>query len=139
MSPLHTPVAFALRARGEDWAAGPSSARFGEVSPEEPKEPRPACGWESVRREDREQPARPQPALRGPPRALRSEAGFLGARPRLEAKGVRAPKCEHGPRVLLAVAKLLWSQGKTSEAREWLRRAVKMPWDLGAPRALLRV
>lgn len=134
MSPLHTPVAFALRARGEDWAAGPSSAHFGEVSPEQPKEPRPACGWSlcggSTGNSQR-------CGVR--PRALRSEAGFLEARPQLEAKGVRAPKCEHGPRVLLAVAKLLWSRGKTSEAREWLRRAVKIPRDLGAPRALLRV
>lgn len=139
MSPLHTPVAFAPRARGEDWAAGPSSAHFGEVSPEEPKEPRPACGWSLCGGGTGNSPRALSPRCGVRPRALRSEAGFLEARPRLEAKGVRAPKCEHGPRVLLAVAKLLWSQGKTSEAREWLRRAVKIPWDLGAPRALLRV
>lgn len=39
MSPLHTPVAFAFPAGGEDRAADPSSGHFGEVSPEEPKEP----------------------------------------------------------------------------------------------------
>lgn len=41
MSPLHTPVASAFPAGGEDWAADPSPGHFGEVSPEEPKEPRP--------------------------------------------------------------------------------------------------
>lgn len=41
MSPLHTPVAFALPAGGEGWAADPSSGHSGEVSPEEPEEPRP--------------------------------------------------------------------------------------------------
>lgn len=39
MSPLHTPVASAIPAGGEDWAADPSPGHFGEVSPEEPKEP----------------------------------------------------------------------------------------------------
>lgn len=41
MSPLYSSVAFAFSAGGESWAADPSSGHFGEVSPEEPKEPWP--------------------------------------------------------------------------------------------------
>lgn len=37
-------MAFALSAGGEGWAADPSSGHFGEVSPEEPKEPWPVVG-----------------------------------------------------------------------------------------------
>lgn len=41
VSPLHPLVALAFPAGGEDWAADPGSGHLGEVSPEEPEEPRP--------------------------------------------------------------------------------------------------
>ncbi|XP_006723832.1 pre-mRNA-processing factor 6 isoform X1 [Pongo abelii] len=63
---------------------------------------------------------------------LWSEAIFLEARPQRRTKSVDAlKKCEHDPHVLLAVAKLFWSQRKITKAREWFHRTVKIDSDLG--------
>ncbi|KAG8131585.1 putative Pre-mRNA-processing factor 6-like protein [Naja naja] len=46
-----------------------------------------------------------------------------GARPQRKTKSVDAlKKCEHDPHVLLAVAKLFWSERKITKAREWFHR-----------------
>ncbi|XP_032815124.1 pre-mRNA-processing factor 6 [Petromyzon marinus] len=63
---------------------------------------------------------------------LWAEAIFLEARPQRKTKSVDAlKKCEHDPHVLLAVAKLFWSERKISKAREWFHRTVKIDPDLG--------
>ncbi|XP_032112839.1 uncharacterized protein C20orf204 homolog isoform X2 [Sapajus apella] len=63
---------------------------------------------------------------------LWSEAIFLEARPQRKTKSVDAlKKCEHDPHVLLAVAKLFWSERKITKAREWFHRTVKIDSDLG--------
>ncbi|MBN3292960.1 PRP6 factor, partial [Polypterus senegalus] len=63
---------------------------------------------------------------------LWSEAIFLEARPQRKTKSVDAlKKCEHDPHVLLAVAKLFWSERKITKAREWFLRTVKIDPDLG--------
>ncbi|XP_056304688.1 pre-mRNA-processing factor 6 [Danio aesculapii] len=63
---------------------------------------------------------------------LWSEAVFLEARPQRKTKSVDAlKKCEHDPHVLLAVAKLFWSERKITKAREWFLRTVKIEPDLG--------
>ncbi|KAF5921477.1 hypothetical protein HPG69_008239 [Diceros bicornis minor] len=68
---------------------------------------------------------------------LWSEAIFLEARPQRKTKSVDAlKKCEHDPHVLLAVAKLFWSERKITKAREWFLRTVKIDSDLGDAWAL---
>ncbi|KAG8513272.1 Pre-mRNA-processing factor 6, partial [Galemys pyrenaicus] len=68
---------------------------------------------------------------------LWSEAIFLEARPQRRTKSVDAlKKCEHDPHVLLAVAKLFWSERKITKAREWFLRTVKIDADLGDAWAL---
>uniref|UniRef100_A0A803KDQ0 Pre-mRNA-processing factor 6 n=1 Tax=Xenopus tropicalis TaxID=8364 RepID=A0A803KDQ0_XENTR len=63
---------------------------------------------------------------------LWAEAVFLEARPQRKTKSVDAlKKCEHDPHVLLAVAKLFWSERKITKAREWFHRTVKIDSDLG--------
>ncbi|CAJ0965968.1 unnamed protein product [Ranitomeya imitator] len=63
---------------------------------------------------------------------LWAEAIFLEARPQRKTKSVDAlKKCEHDPHVLLAVAKLFWSERKISKARDWFHRTVKIDSDLG--------
>lgn len=63
---------------------------------------------------------------------LWSEAVFLEARPQRKTKSVDAlKKCEHDPHVLLAVARLFWSERKITKAREWFHRTVKIDSDLG--------
>ncbi|KAI7794687.1 pre-mRNA-processing factor 6 [Triplophysa rosa] len=63
---------------------------------------------------------------------LWAEAVFLEARPQRRTKSVDAlKKCEHDPHVLLAVAKLFWSERKITKAREWFLRTVKIEPDLG--------
>ncbi|XP_065843636.1 pre-mRNA-processing factor 6-like [Oscarella lobularis] len=63
---------------------------------------------------------------------LWAEAIFLEPRPQRKTKSVDAlKKCEHDPFVLLAVAKLFWSERKITKAREWLNRAVKIEPDFG--------
>eukprot|EP00731_Ephydatia_muelleri_P010128 Em0005g714a len=65
-------------------------------------------------------------------RILWAEAIFLEPRPQRRTKSVDAlKKCEHDPHVLLAVAKLFWSERKINKAREWFQRAVKIDPDLG--------
>ncbi|ELK28472.1 Pre-mRNA-processing factor 6 [Myotis davidii] len=68
---------------------------------------------------------------------LWSEAIFLEARSQRKIKGVDAlKKCEHDLHVLLAMAKLFWSERKITKAREWFRRTVKINSDLGDAWAL---
>uniref|UniRef100_A0A7N6AF77 Pre-mRNA-processing factor 6 n=1 Tax=Anabas testudineus TaxID=64144 RepID=A0A7N6AF77_ANATE len=68
---------------------------------------------------------------------LWAEAVFLEARPQRKTKSVDAlKKCEHDPHVLLAVAKLFWSERKITKAREWFLRTVKIEPDLGDAWAL---
>ncbi|XP_055508579.1 pre-mRNA-processing factor 6-like [Leucoraja erinacea] len=68
---------------------------------------------------------------------LWAEAVFLEARPQRKTKSVDAlKKCEHDPHVLLAVAKLFWSERKITKAREWFHRTVKIDPDLGDAWAL---
>ncbi|KAL9962298.1 hypothetical protein ACROYT_G031386 [Oculina patagonica] len=63
---------------------------------------------------------------------LWAEAIFMESRPQRKTKSVDALKrCEHDPHVLLAVARLFWSERKISKAREWFNRAVKLDPDLG--------
>ncbi|VDN00674.1 unnamed protein product [Onchocerca ochengi] len=40
-------------------------------------------------------------------------------------------KCEHNADVLLAVAKLFWTERKIRKAREWFQRTVKIDPDFG--------
>lgn len=63
---------------------------------------------------------------------LWAEAIFMESRPQRKTKSVDALKrCEHDPHVLLAVARLFWSERKINKAREWFNRAVKLDPDLG--------
>ncbi|XP_043945818.1 pre-mRNA-processing factor 6 [Protopterus annectens] len=63
---------------------------------------------------------------------LWAEAVFMEARPQRKTKSVDAlKKCEHDPHVLLAVAKLFWSERIITKAREWFHRTVKIDQDLG--------
>ena len=63
---------------------------------------------------------------------LWTEAIFLAPRPQRKSKSVDAlKKCKHDPYLLLAVAKLFWSEYKVNKAREWLARAVKSDPDFG--------
>lgn len=40
-------------------------------------------------------------------------------------------KCEHDPRVLLATANMIWSEGRVKKAREWFKKVVKLDSDYG--------
>ncbi|XP_039250492.1 pre-mRNA-processing factor 6-like [Styela clava] len=63
---------------------------------------------------------------------LWAEAIFMEARPQRKTKSVDAlKKCEHDPHVLLAVARLFWSERKLSKSREWFLRTVKIDPDYG--------
>lgn len=63
---------------------------------------------------------------------LWAEAIFMESRPQRKTKSVDALKrCEHDPHVLLAVARLFWSERKINKAREWFNRAIKLDPDLG--------
>ncbi|XP_048590658.1 pre-mRNA-processing factor 6 [Nematostella vectensis] len=63
---------------------------------------------------------------------LWSEAIFMEPRPQRKTRSVDALKrCEHDVHVLLAVAKLFWSERKVSKARDWFNRAVKLDPDFG--------
>merc|ERR1719225_1387795 len=58
---------------------------------------------------------------------LWAEAIFMETRPKRKTKSVDAmKKCEHDPAVLLAVAKLFWSERKIQKARDWFTRTVKL-------------
>lgn len=63
---------------------------------------------------------------------LWAEAIFLESRPQRKTKSIDAMKvCEHDAHVMLAVAKMFWSERKLQKAREWLERTVKLDPDLG--------
>ncbi|XP_035659533.1 pre-mRNA-processing factor 6-like [Branchiostoma floridae] len=63
---------------------------------------------------------------------LWAEAIFMEARPQRKTKSVDALKrCEHDAHVLLAVARLFWSERKVNKSREWFNRAVKIDPDQG--------
>nr|CAB3265193.1 pre-mRNA-processing factor 6 [Phallusia mammillata] len=63
---------------------------------------------------------------------LWAEAVFIEARPQRKTKSVDAlKKCEHDPHVLLAIARLFWSERKLTKAREWFLRTVKIDPDFG--------
>lgn len=63
---------------------------------------------------------------------LWAEAIFMESRPQRKTKSVDALKrCEHDCHVLLAVARLFWSERKINKSREWFNRAVKLDPDLG--------
>jgi len=63
---------------------------------------------------------------------LWAEAIFMENKAKRKTKSVDAmKKCEHDPAVLLAVARLLWSERKIQKAREWFTRTVKLEPDLG--------
>lgn len=63
---------------------------------------------------------------------LWAEAIWLEDRHGRRAKSIDAlKKCEHDPQVLLATARLLWSERKVKKAREWFERAIKVDTDLG--------
>lgn len=63
---------------------------------------------------------------------LWSEAIFLEQSHGRRTKSADAlRKCEHDPYVLLAVAKLFWAERKTSKARNWFDRTVKVNEDFG--------
>lgn len=63
---------------------------------------------------------------------LWAEAIFMENKPQRKSKSVEAlKKCEHDPNVLLAVAKLFWSERKVEKCREWMTRTVKLEPDLG--------
>ena len=40
-------------------------------------------------------------------------------------------KCEHDPHVLLAAARMFWSERKITKAREWFKRCTKLDPDFG--------
>ncbi|XP_011402481.1 PREDICTED: pre-mRNA-processing factor 6-like [Amphimedon queenslandica] len=63
---------------------------------------------------------------------LWAESIFMATRPQRKTKSVDAlKKCEHDPHVLLAVAKLFWTERKISKCREWFIRAIKIDPDQG--------
>uniref|UniRef100_A0A1I7X9Z6 TPR_REGION domain-containing protein n=1 Tax=Heterorhabditis bacteriophora TaxID=37862 RepID=A0A1I7X9Z6_HETBA len=63
---------------------------------------------------------------------LWAEAIWMEERHGRRAKSVDAlKKCEHNPHVLLAAARLFWSERKVKKAREWFSRAVNVDSDNG--------
>lgn len=63
---------------------------------------------------------------------LWAEAIFMEERHGRRSKSVDAlKKCEHNADVLLAVAKLFWTERKIKKAREWFQRTVKIDPDFG--------
>jgi pre-mRNA-processing factor 6 len=63
---------------------------------------------------------------------LWAEAIFLEPKPQRKTKSIDALKvCEHDANVLLAVAKMFWSERKLQKAREWFDRTVKLDHDSG--------
>ena len=40
-------------------------------------------------------------------------------------------KCEHDPQVLLAVARMFWSERRINKAREWFKKCTKIDPDFG--------
>lgn len=63
---------------------------------------------------------------------LWAEAIFMEPRHARRTKSADAlKKCEHDPHVLLAGAKLLWSERKVTRAREWFVRTCRVNPDFG--------
>lgn len=63
---------------------------------------------------------------------LWADAIFLEARPQRKTKSVDAlRKCEHDVHVILAVAKLFWTERKIGKTREWFQKAIKVDPDFG--------
>ncbi|MFH4975700.1 hypothetical protein AB6A40_002409 [Gnathostoma spinigerum] len=63
---------------------------------------------------------------------LWAEAIFMEERHGRRSKSVDAlKKCEHNAEVLLAVAKLFWTERKIKKAREWFQRTLKIDPDFG--------
>lgn len=63
---------------------------------------------------------------------LWSEAIFMEPRNSRRSKSSDAlKKVEHDPHVLLAAAKLLWSERRLDKAREWFKRTTKLDSDFG--------
>lgn len=63
---------------------------------------------------------------------LWAEAIFMEPRPGRKSKSFDAlKKCEHDPRVLLAISKLFWAERKINKAREWFNRTIKTDKDYG--------
>jgi len=63
---------------------------------------------------------------------LWARAIHMEPRQQRKSKSVDAcKKCEHDPQVLLAVAKLFWSERKLTKARDWLTRTVRLEPDFG--------
>ncbi|VDO63696.1 unnamed protein product [Haemonchus placei] len=63
---------------------------------------------------------------------LWAEAIWMEERHGRRAKSVDALKrCEHNPHVLVAAARLFWSERKVKKAREWFQRAINVDPDNG--------
>ena len=63
---------------------------------------------------------------------LWAEAIESASRPARKTKSIDAlKKCEHDPYVLLAVARMFWSERRISKAREWFKRCTKVDPDFG--------
>jgi len=63
---------------------------------------------------------------------LWAEAIECAARPARKTKSIDAlKKCEHDPYVLLAVARMFWSERKITKAREWFKRCTRAEPDFG--------
>ena len=58
---------------------------------------------------------------------LWAEAIESASRPARKTKSIDAlKKCEHDPHVLLAVARMFWSERRITKAREWFKRCTKV-------------
>lgn len=63
---------------------------------------------------------------------LWAEAIFLAQRHSRKSKSADAlNKCEHDPRVLLAAAKMIWSERRITKAREWFKKVIKLQPSYG--------
>jgi len=63
---------------------------------------------------------------------LWAEAIKMEPRLQRKTKGIDAlKKCDNDPHVLLAVARLFWSEGVMTKAREWFQRTEKLDHSLG--------
>jgi pre-mRNA-processing factor 6 len=63
---------------------------------------------------------------------LWAESIFMESRPQRRSKSIDAlKKCEHDANVLLAVAKMFWTERKITKCREWFIKAIKIDPDHG--------
>ncbi|CBY20302.1 unnamed protein product [Oikopleura dioica] len=64
--------------------------------------------------------------------SLWAEAIECASRPARKTKSIDAlKKCEHDPQVLLAVARMFWSERRINKAREWFKKCTKIDPDFG--------